>query len=538
VSARRIAASIGWSVGLVALVGAQGCTDTVTPAPPIPFRQRAPISNYRVPTSRPTLRWFTPQPQLDHTVTICADRDCRRVEETITVRGNSAQPARNLSRGVHFWRVTSRWENADRVTPVWQFRSTWDTDSGPRGADRGDAADYNGDGYSDIALLTNDPRVEILYGGDGGLGSSFVDPGASSVPDRVSTILGAADLDGDGFDDLAMGLPAVGRDRVVVFYGSAQGLSDTRRVEVTSGFPMGTWFVASTVKSPRRADLDQDGVDDLLLRAGPAPDGVHYLQGNAVLWHEGGRLVVARPDGTRPTEQPIILLPVVPADINLDAIPDLVVHYSALRHGSTMGVIGTNYFGPMPLRADRFVVPGSLDESLRPFPLPSVRECVTVCDLQHDRVDDTVLQAQNPREEAVVRFEGPDPFGDEPGSNVPASMDTTCFHGEDREYLFVRGRPTATLGWVTYRPDRSTSIPFEIPIVTNLSFPTTGIPDSCRTSTAHHLRAANQRSDIQQSVLFEVDCNQGTALVTGLIRGTQLEPTAVIHRDGLRDYFL
>ena len=276
-SARRIAASIGWSVGLSALVAVQGCTDTVTPAPPIPFRQRAPISNYRVPTSRPTFRWFTPHPELEHTVTICADRDCQRVEETLTVRGNNAQPRRDLPRGLHYWQVTSRWENADRATPVWQLRTTWDTHAEVRGADRGDAADYNGDGYSDIVLRTEERRLEILYGGEGGLTSGFIEPGVSGVPERSLSLLGAADLNGDGFDDLAIGIPAVGRDRVVVFFGGRDGLSDNRRADVPSGFPQGTWFVASTVKSPRRADLNQDGYDDLLVRAGPAPDGGHYL---------------------------------------------------------------------------------------------------------------------------------------------------------------------------------------------------------------------------------------------------------------------
>jgi len=523
VSARRFAASIGWSVGLSVLVAVQGCTDTVTPAPPIPFRQRAPISNYRVPTSRPTFRWFTPHPELEHTVTICADRDCQRVEETLTVRGNSAQPGRDLPRGVHFWRVTSRWENADRATPVWQLRTTWDTHAAVRGADRGDAADYNGDGYSDIALRIDERRLEILYGGEGGLTSGFVEPGVSGVPERSLSLLGAADLNGDGFDDLAIGIPAVGRDRVVVFHGGPEGLSDNRRADVPSGFPQGTWFVASTVKSPRRADLNQDGFDDLLLRAGPVPDGVHYTLGNAVLWRERGQLALGRPDGTAPSSTPFILLPVVPVDVNLDGLHDLALISAGYLWESRMV-----YDGPFPLRElDRTT---AAVEDLRPFPLERTRSPMVVCDLQWDRIDDYVTQSRSlERHEEGQLISS---FG-HANQRMSIGSDVACIESAGREVLLYPRNGTPQFESWSHQRD------FRLFSVASLALDVRRwVMDQNRALNQREVRTGNVRSQFRQETAFLIDGDRGAVLLIGIVGESLIESLTGIERPMIREFFL
>lgn len=534
-SARRIAASIGWSVGLSALVAVQGCADTVTPAPPIPFRQRAPISNYRVPTSRPTFRWFTPHPELEHTVTICADRDCQRVEETLTVRGNSAQPGRDLPRGLHFWRVTSRWEGADRATPVWLFRSTWDTDVVPRGADRGDAADYNGDGYSDIAILTTETSVEIVYGGEEGWKSSFVNPGESGVSGRGPTILGAADLNGDGFDDLAMGVPVAARDRVVVFYGGAGGLSNERTSDVPSDFPQGTWFIPSILKHPRRADLDQDGIDDLLLRAGPAPDGVHYLHGNAVLWHEGGRLVVARPDHTRPTEHPALLLPVAHADVNGDQSPDLLAFARPANHGDYLRCLTLPVLGPSFTEVDPWCSRYP-EFSVRPLPLMPHVEPLTLCDLNHDGVDDLLWRKHRnddifpfTLETFSASFDGERLF-----AGVPGEVDLTCFMEPHRESLLTLWRANNRVSRVEFRRDGM----ILVPIATNLSRAAEGMSDPCSVEHWSNLRAVNLDRGLDQGIVYESRCEREPSVVVASIIDSELAVGSRIRRQRILGYFL
>jgi hypothetical protein len=509
-------------VGLSVLVAVQGCTDTVTPAPPIPFRQRAPISNYRVPTSRPTFRWFTPHPELEHTVTICADRDCQRVEETLTVRGNSAQPGRDLPRGVHFWRVTSRWENADRATPVWQLRTTWDTHAEVRGADRGDAADYNGDGYSDIVLRTDERRLEILYGGEGGLSSGFIEAGVSGVPARSPSLLGAADLNGDGFDDLAIGVPAVGRDRVVVFHGGREGLSDNRRSDVPSGFPQGTWFVASTVKSPRRADLDQDGFDDLLLRAGPAPNGVHYTLGNAVLWHEEGQVIIARPDGTSPLSVPLLLVPAIPVDVTLDGVVDLVV--MKWRSSSSPFISYDGPLRPFPLRP--FSPEGS-EETERPFPLEQALSPINVCDLRSDRFDDFVLQR---RPGGVGEIAYPVAADGIYSRSFDASSDLACVEVMGREVLLYPSRRSGFEYWVIGRPLISAE---QVDVV----YSSREMP-APQSLVIRQVRAGNVMSRSIQSVAFLSDGQSSTHLRVGSIQQNALEVSWSLERAVIREVFL
>jgi hypothetical protein len=115
--------------------------------------------------------------------------------------------------------------------------------------------DFNGDRYADLAIgvpredvgeVGDAGAVQVLYGTVNGLivgrnqlwhlGSPSV-PGQPSAGDLFGSALAAGDFDGDGYDDLAIGVP--GRDIdaiedagwVVVLYGTRFGLDGERSAE-------------------------------------------------------------------------------------------------------------------------------------------------------------------------------------------------------------------------------------------------------------------------------------------------------------------
>ena len=109
--------------------------------------------------------------------------------------------------------------------------------------------DFNGDEYSDLAVgapqervssASNAGAVNVFYGSTSGLtasGSQFWHQGTAGVLDSLDkgdffgSALAAADFDGDGYDDLAIGSPSEVTDSkeasgaVNILYGSNSGLT-------------------------------------------------------------------------------------------------------------------------------------------------------------------------------------------------------------------------------------------------------------------------------------------------------------------------
>lgn len=112
------------------------------------------------------------------------------------------------------------------------------------------AGDFNGDGYADLAIgapdedtggLADSGSVTILYGSATGItdvGSEVWTQNSPNIQDAAETgdhfgaALAAADFNGDGFDDLAIGVPdesingAASAGAVHTIYGTLTGLTD------------------------------------------------------------------------------------------------------------------------------------------------------------------------------------------------------------------------------------------------------------------------------------------------------------------------
>jgi hypothetical protein len=154
--------------------------------------------------------------------------------------------------------------------------------------------DFDADGFEDLAIGVPGETVvpagngrvgmvQVLFGGTGGLTVSGSEAllqanfplgqEAGDIDDAFGESLASGDFDGDGFRDLAIGVPqedvgaVVDAGTIHVGYGSSSGFVDAEGQTFHSNFPAGMPDSPNTVDAFGRAlasgDFDGNGIDDL-----------------------------------------------------------------------------------------------------------------------------------------------------------------------------------------------------------------------------------------------------------------------------------
>ncbi len=191
------------------------------------------------------------------------------------------------------------------------------------------AGDVNGDGHADLlvgAYGSDGPAgkdrgaVYVYLGGASGLDVATEQRLAASDAENYDlfgfAVAGAGDLDGDGFDDVAIGAfgeDSLGNDSgaVYVFYGSASGIDPTTEQRLTASD--GGDYAAFGDAVSGRVDLDGDGFDDLVVGA-PGDDEAGSYGGAVYVFYGSATGVDAA------TEQKLIASDVGGYDSFADAV--------------------------------------------------------------------------------------------------------------------------------------------------------------------------------------------------------------------------
>jgi hypothetical protein len=195
------------------------------------------------------------------------------VIERIDATGESARPTADLpANRVVFWRLRGRVGavTGARTSPTWQFRTgvlspAVDTAHGVE-------ADFNGDGFSDVAVGDVNANsgagvVSVYYGSATGLSATAarVLMGGSAGEKFGESVASVGDVNGDGFADFAVAVPGrdvMGRRQagvIQLFWGSEMGIGDRPSQTIVAPDP-GNSFGARVVGL---GDVTADGYADM-----------------------------------------------------------------------------------------------------------------------------------------------------------------------------------------------------------------------------------------------------------------------------------
>src|SRR5262249_36074544 len=170
------------------------------------------------------------------------------------------------------------------------------------------AGDVNQDGYDDIVVgapysNANGPlrgRAVVYLGGAAGLsGTSYPLSGGFTNSLFGTSVAGGCDVNGDGYDDVAVGAPTIGSDpgHVYLYGGSSGGMTfDPLHGDATNGGAV-DGFGASVAMA---GDYNGDGYADVAVGAPLTPFGATPNCGKAYLGSGSAAGFGAPPPSIRP----------------------------------------------------------------------------------------------------------------------------------------------------------------------------------------------------------------------------------------------
>lgn len=251
----------------------------------------------------------------------------------------------------------------DRVTEL-----TGSTSNEFLGYDVAGLGDLNGDGYDDLAVSSEAPEssVHIHYGSEQGIQPtpSII---VNSVGGGVWGQFSGADLNGDGYSDLVVGNPTasdplgqVGIGGVWVFSGGANGISNVQTIYGEAANDYFGWSLAAV------GDVSGDGFGDVLVMSWDyfAESPVAEVE----LYTGGLRGLSATPTylmNGHPGSGTFGLGLTGGADFNGDSIPDFVIgDWGAIASENSQGAAYV-YTAMRPLDADGdgLIVPTDCNDS-------------------------------------------------------------------------------------------------------------------------------------------------------------------------------
>lgn len=194
------------------------------------------------------------------------------------------------------------------------------------------AGDFDGDGYCDLAVGapdeshwgTEDGVVHVLYGGITGLLAGQNDfhhlgNGNASDYDEYGSVLCAGDFDGNGYDDIAVGIPfreagaTFNAGAVRILYCNQNGpngaVQDWTTANLAGVLPGTSEYFGGAIAA---GDFNADGIDDLAV--GAYKEDIPSWSGAGVVYVGYGTILGITSDSTQRWHQDVTGVPSVARD--------------------------------------------------------------------------------------------------------------------------------------------------------------------------------------------------------------------------------